>query len=87
MYDEQCVRACVLSHFSHVRLFATPMACSSPGFSVHGDSPGKNTGVGYHALFQGIFLTQGLNPSLLWLLHCSQILYLQATGEARDEQG
>ena len=33
------------------------------------DSPGKNTGVGYHALLQGIFLTQGLNSSLLHLLH------------------
>ena len=29
------------------------------------DSPGKNTGVGCHALLQGIFLTQGLNPCLL----------------------
>ena len=26
---------------------------------------GKNTGVGYHALLQGIFPTQGLNPRLL----------------------
>ena len=26
------------------------------------DSPGKNTGVGCHALLQGIFPTQGLNP-------------------------
>ena len=33
------------------------------------DSPGKNTGVRYHALFQGIFPTQGLNPHLLCLLH------------------
>ena len=32
-------------------------------------SPGKNTGVGYHFLFQGIFLTQGSNPCLLHLLH------------------
>ena len=31
-------------------------------------SPGKNTGVGCHALLQGIFPTQGLNPSLLGLL-------------------
>ena len=37
-----------------------------------GDSPGKNTGVGGHALLQGIFLTQGSN---LGLLHCRQILY------------
>ena len=33
------------------------------------DSPGKNTGVGCHAVLQGIFLTQGLNLSLLRLLH------------------
>ena len=41
-----------------------PMDCSLPGHSVHGDSPGKNTGVGCHALLQGIFPTQGLNPGL-----------------------
>ena len=29
------------------------------------DSPGKNTGVGCHALLQGVFLTQGSNQSLL----------------------
>ena len=28
------------------------------------DSPCKNTGVGRHALLQGIFLTQGWNPRL-----------------------
>ena len=36
------------------------------------DSLGKNTGVGCHALLQGIFLTLGSNPDLL---HCRQILY------------
>ena len=36
-------------------------------FSVHGDSPGKNTRVGCHALLRGIFPTQGSNPGLL---HC-----------------
>ena len=40
------------------------MDCSSPGSSVHGESPGKNTGVGCHFLLQGIFLTQGLNLCL-----------------------
>ena len=35
-----------------------PHGCSPPGSSVHGDSPGKNTGVVYHALLQGIFPTQ-----------------------------
>ena len=33
------------------------------------NSPGKNTGVGCHALLQGIFPTLGLNPSLFCLLH------------------
>ena len=37
------------------------MDCSLPGSSVHGDSPGKNTGVGCHSLLQGIFPTQGSN--------------------------
>ena len=32
------------------------MDCSPPGSSVHGDSPGKNTGVGSHAPHPGIFL-------------------------------
>ena len=32
-----------------------PMDYSLPGSSVHGDSPGKDTGVGCHALLQGIF--------------------------------
>ena len=40
--------------------------------SAHGDSPGKNTGVGCHALLQGIFPNQGSN---LGLQHCRQILY------------
>ena len=30
-----------------------PMECGLPRPSVHGDSPGKNTGVGCHALLQG----------------------------------
>ena len=30
--------------------------------------PGKNSGAGCHFLLQGIFLTQGLNPHLLYLL-------------------
>ena len=38
-----------------------PMSCNPPGSSVQGDSPGKNTGVGCHALLQGIFPTQGSN--------------------------
>ena len=48
------------------------MDCIPPDSSVHGDSPGKNTGVGCHALLQGIFPTQGSNPGLP---HFRQILY------------
>ena len=54
-----------------------PMDCSLLGSSVHGDSPGKNTGVGCHDLLQGIFPTQGLKLGLLqwWSLHSRWILY------------
>ena len=39
-----------------------------PPGSCPWDSPGKNTGVGSHALLQGIFPTQQSNPHLLRLL-------------------
>ena len=45
------------------------MDYSLPGSVCPWDSPGKNIGVGYHALLQGIFPTQGLNPCLLYLLY------------------
>ena len=48
------------------------MDYSLPGSSVRRDSPGKNTGVGCHALLQGIFPNQGSNPGLP---HYRQILY------------
>ena len=63
------------------------MNCNPPGSSIYGDSffvvvfvflffcgdsLGRNTQVGSHALFQGIFLTQGLN---LRPRHCRWILY------------
>ena len=54
------------------------MDCRPPGSSVHGDSPGKNSGVGCHFLLQGIFLRQGSNPCLL---HCRWILYHCTTWE------
>ena len=65
--------------FSCVRVFATPrtVTCQAPlsmGFArlfCPWDLPGKNTGVGCHALLQGLS-TQGTN---LGLLQCRQILY------------
>ena len=49
-----------------------PMGWSLLGSSVHGDSPGKKTGVVCHALLQGIFPIWGSNPGLL---HCRWLLY------------
>ena len=37
---------------------------SLPGSSVHGDSPGRNIGVGCDVILQGIFPTQGQSPAL-----------------------
>ena len=64
---------CVLVVTQLCLILCKPMDCIQPGSSVHGDSPGKNTGVGYHSLLQGIFPTQGPNPGLphcRWSLYC-----------------
>ena len=62
------MRACVISCFSCIRFCESQRTVArqaplSMGFSR------KNTGVGCHALLQGIFLTQGSNPCLSYLLH------------------
>ena len=55
-------------------LLSHPILCNPMDNSLHPwDSPVKNTGVGCHALLQGIFPTQGWNPCLL---HYKGILYL-----------
>ena len=54
---------------SHVRLFYNPMDYPAR-LLCPWDFPGKNTGVCCHALLQGIFPDQGLNPGLLhWQEH------------------
>ena len=54
-----------------------PILCYSMDHVVHG----KNTGVGCHALLQGIFPSQELN----WcLLHYRQILYLLSYQGSND---
>ena len=58
------------------------MDCNMPGSSVHGNSAGKNTGVGCHALLQGIFPTQGLNPGFL---HCRQFFTDWVTREVQTD--
>ena len=55
-----------------------PVGCSLPGSSIHGDSPGKDTAVGCHALLQGI--NQELNPDLP---RCGGYFTVWATREAQ----
>ena len=62
------MRACVLSRFRRVQLFAT-LWLQPARLLCLWDSPGKNAGVACHALLQGIFPTQGLNLCLLGLLY------------------
>ena len=57
---------------SRVQLFATPWTVACIRLLCPWDFLGKSTGVGCHFLLQGIFLTQGSNPSLP---HCRQTLY------------
>ena len=72
-YTLSSLQPSLLNHYPILKMLVTqlcltlcdPIDCSLPGLSVHGDSPGKNTGVGCHAFFQGIFPTQGSNPDLL----------------------
>ena len=54
------------------------------------DFLGKNTGVGSHFLLQGIFLTQGSNPSpLLWQVDSLPMSHLGSPARSRPytEQG
>ena len=62
-----CMSACMSAQsFSHVQLFVTLWIVV---YQAPRGSPGKDTGLGCHFLLQGIFLNQGLNSSLLHLLH------------------
>ena len=63
----------VLSH--SVSVVSEPLwsnRLQPPGFSVHGNTPGKNTAMGCHTVLQGIFLTHGWNRDLL---HYRRFLY------------
>ena len=79
MDKEDVVYVCVCMYIYPVLCLVTQsfptlcdtIHCGNPCSSVHGNSPGKNTGVGCHALLQGIFPTQGSNPGLP---HCRWIL-------------
>ena len=54
-----------------------PVGCSPPGSSVHGGSPGRNTGVGCYALLWGIFQPRDQ----------TQISYTEADSLPSEPQG
>ena len=68
---KQCF--CVLVAWSCLTL-CNPMGCSSPGASIHQDSPGKNIGEHYRVAMP---FSRGSSQlrNLPCLLHCRQILY------------
>ena len=72
-----CVCVCVCARarararthvLSHIQLLATPWTVGTSRFVCPWNFSGKNTEVACYFLLQGIFLTQGLNPSLSCLL-------------------
>ena len=63
-----CKEFCVL-RCSVMSKFLQPHGLEPARLLCPWDFPDKNTGVGCHFLFQGIFPTQGSNPRLLCLLH------------------
>ena len=63
---------CVQSCFSCVWLYETPWTVAHQAPLTTGCSPGKITGVGSLSLLQGIFPTQGSNPSLV---HCRKTFH------------
>ena len=72
----------MLNNFNCVRLCVTLWTVAHQAPLSMG-SPGKNTTVGFHIFFQGIFLTQGSNPCLLSLLHWQADFFTtRATREA-----
>ena len=62
---EEIIHACMLSHYSSILLFAALCAITCQATLSMEYSIDKNTGVDCHALFQGIFPTQGRNSRLL----------------------
>ena len=53
-----CVYVCLCLVTQSCPTLCNHMDCSPPDSFVNGDSPGKNTRAGYHALLQGTFPTQ-----------------------------
>ena len=81
IYKHACIHACIHMHICICTFVVALIEKSCPTlFRPRGlkplrllcplDYPGKNTRGSCHALLQGIFLTQGLNPCLLrWIIY------------------
>ena len=84
-YMTQAVYICKKVLVTRGQILWRPMDCS-PLVLCPWNSPGRNTRMCYHILLQGIFLTQGSNPSLLYfrqvlchLSHQGSPIHMQAT--------
>ena len=84
-----CVGVCVCVSAAQLCLtLCNPVDCSPPGLCPW-NSPSRNTGVGCHALLQGIFPTQG---SHLHLLQCvtrspgeKKVMQMKSTGPSLEQ--
>ena len=74
------MRVCEVSSVSDSMQSSEPARLFCPW-----DCPGKNTRVGCHALLRGNLLTQGSNPHLLHLLHCSGFFPTEPLGKPRKQ--
>ena len=77
-----CVCVCVCVCMPAQSLQSCPTLCNTTGCSpscssVQGDSPGKNTGVGCHALLHSFSWTQEWNP---YLIISDQLFFLDILG-------
>ena len=67
----QCWGRSIVRMWSHLVVSDSvqPYGLQPARFLCPWDFPGRNTGVGCHAFLLGIFLTQGSNPCLCYLLY------------------
>ena len=73
-----CMHVCKLSSLQSCLTLCDHMDYGPPGSSVHGDSPCKDTGMGCHAVLQGMVWTQGSNLCFLSLLHWQSVSFPRA---------
>ena len=83
-----CVCVCVYSQsLGRVQLFVAPGTVAAR-LLCQWNFPGKNTGVGYHFLLQGIFPIQGLNSRLLhWQADSLPLTPLGSSKWSESESG